>query len=324
MITTRDALALGVFLPMIWLLSASIPAHAQTVSPAIRVGVSTDDGARPLLYAVQSGLFKKVGLRVEIVKLANGAAIAAAVIGGSIEVGKGSTLTAVLAHVKGLPVVAIANNTTYSKEAPDTVMVVERDSSIKTPRDLPGKTIGVIGLQDFNTLVIQAWLTQNGVDPATVKFLEVPNAAATAAMDQGRIDATVLLEPVYSTVMASGKFRGIGSPSSALGSRFSEGVLFANTSWVAEHRDEIVRFNREVREAAAYVSSHEEETKPIIAQFAGYDAATLQNFHPPMRAQTLDPADLQPIIDAAAKFKFIQQTFPARDMICDCAISAAH
>src|ERR1039458_1383567 len=80
--------------------SAVLPAAtiAQPAPEHITVGASTDDLARPLLYAVDAGLFKKVGLDVEIVKLANGAAVAAAVAGGALDLGKGSALTPVQAY----------------------------------------------------------------------------------------------------------------------------------------------------------------------------------------------------------------------------------
>jgi NitT/TauT family transport system substrate-binding protein len=298
-----------------------LPATAQELA-VIRVGTSSDDSARPLLYAVQSGMFKRAGLDVQIDKLANGAAVAAAVSGGSLDVGKGSTLTAVLAHVRGLPFTVIANLANYSAAAPDSALLVPATSTIAEPKDLIGKTIGVGGLSDFNSLMIYAWLAQNGVDAAQLKFLEIPNTAAMGALQQGRIDATLALEPAYASALATKQFRVLAHPLSALGNQFSDTVLFANASWVAAHAADVRAFNRVVHDAAAYVARHEQETKPLAAAFSGFDALTLQTFHPPVRALTLDPADLQPTIDVAAKYKVIPSSFPAREMICDCAISA--
>ncbi len=295
--------------------SNALPVAAQTDATVIRVGSSTDDAIRPVLYAVQSGLFKKAGLNVDVIKLSNGAAVAAAVAGGSADIGKGSALTAILAYSKGLPFTVTTNLANYSSDAPDTAMIVARESPINSAKDFAGKTIGVIGVGDFNSLSINNWLTQNSVDPAQVKFLEVPNSASLAAVEEGRIDATLVLEPAYSRAMAMQKFKIVGYPWTALAKRFSEAVLFANVSWIASHKETIVKFNRVVRDAAAYVAAHEDETKPLSAQFAGFDAATLQNFHPPSRALSLDPSDIQPTIDAAAKFKLIPKAFPARDFI---------
>ncbi len=289
----------------------------------IHVGAAPDDQARPLLYAASAGLFKKAGLNVEITKLANGSAVAAAVAGGSLEIGKGSSLTAVQAHAKGLPFTVIGNLANYSTDAPDTAMIVLSKSSIKGPKDLAGKTIGVNGLQDFNSLTIRAWLEQNGVDAAQLQFVEIPLSSSLAAMEQGRIAATLALEPVYATSMASGKVRVIGFPWTAIGKHFSDAVMFANISWVAAHRDAVERFNRVMHDAAIYVAAHESETTYLPAQFGGFDPASLVKFHPPGRARSLDPSDLQPTIDAAAKFKLIAKAFPAQEMICDCAIKGS-
>jgi NitT/TauT family transport system substrate-binding protein len=298
-------------------------AGAQGASPLIRIGNAPDDAGRPLLYAVQAGLFKKAGLNVEVVKLTNGSAVAAAVAGGSLELGKGSALTAIQAHAKGVPFTVTTNLADYSDAAPDTAMLVRRDAALKTPKDLIGKTIGVNGLQDFNTLTVYAWLDQNGIEPSRVKFLEIPYSAAVAAMEQGRIDAAMALEPMYSSALASGKFRVFARPWNALGKRFSEAVLFGNSRWVAEHKDMIVRLNRVVREAEAYVASHESETAYLAARYGGFDPNSLKDFHPPTRALALAPADLQPTIDAAAKYKLIAKAFPAQELICDCANEAA-
>jgi ABC-type nitrate/sulfonate/bicarbonate transport system substrate-binding protein len=109
---------LGVLLALA-MLAGAMPLNAQTEPPLIRVGASADDGARPMLYAVQAGLYKKAGLNVEVQKLANRAAIAAAVAGGSLEIGKDTTLTEVVEHSKGLPFSTIANLQYYSADAPE-------------------------------------------------------------------------------------------------------------------------------------------------------------------------------------------------------------
>jgi NitT/TauT family transport system substrate-binding protein len=298
-------------------------APAQTTSPLVRIGNAPDDAGRPLLYAAQSGLFKQAGLNVEIVKLANGSAVAAAVAGGSLELGKGSALTAIQAHAKGLPFTVTTNLANYSDASPDTAMIVRRDAKMKTPKDLIGKTIGVNGLQDFNTLTVYAWLDQNGIDSSKVRFLEIPYSAAIAAMEQGRIDAAMALEPMYSSALASGKFRVFAHPWNALGKHFSEGVLFGKTSWVTEHKDLVVKLNRVVHDAEAYVGTHETETAHLAAAYSGFDPASLKDFHPPARALALDATDLQPTIDAAARYKLIAKPFPAQDLICDCAKESA-
>jgi NitT/TauT family transport system substrate-binding protein len=302
--------------------STALPV-AITAQPApehITVGASTDDLVRPLLYAVDAGLFKKAGLDVEIVKLANGAAVAAAVAGGSLDLGKGSALTPVQAYAKGIPFTVTANLGDYTADAPSIAMLVLKNSPLRGPKDLAGKTIGMVGLQDSITLGIYTWLEQNGVDIAAEKFVEIGNSAGAAALQAGRVDAMMFQEPALSAAISLPDLRVFAYPDNALGKRFSIGTIFGMSAWVNAHRDAVTRFNVALRDAEAYVGAHENETKPLAAKFAGVDVASMQNVRPPLRTLFVEPSDIQTQIDAAAKYKFIAKGFDANEFICDCAL----
>jgi ABC-type nitrate/sulfonate/bicarbonate transport system substrate-binding protein len=65
-------------------------AHAQSSDLIpLRVGAAMDDQSKPVFYALDNGLFAKAGLDVQLVALSGGgAAIAAAVVGGSLDLGR--------------------------------------------------------------------------------------------------------------------------------------------------------------------------------------------------------------------------------------------
>ena len=293
---------------------------AQSEPPLIHVGAALDDQSTPLLYAVHAGLFKKAGLNVEIEKLGSGSVVAAAVAGGSLEIGKAATYAIILAVAKGLPFTLIAPIAYYSSDAPDGALIVAPKSTFKTARDLAGKTLGVTTLQDFNMLATLAWIDQNGGDPAQVKFVEIPPPAIAAAIEAGRIDGAPVFEPAYTGAVSSGRARVGAYVYNAIGKHYTGAALFANAKWVADHRDTVDRFNRVMLEANQYVAAHESETIPLIAQFVGIDQALLLKMHHPGRATYLEAADVQPLIDLAAKYKIIAKSFPAQQMICDCAL----
>lgn len=294
--------------------------RAQAAPEPILVGASSDDVVRPLLYAVDAGLFKKAGLDVQLVKLSNGAAVAAAVAGGSVQLGKGSALTPVQAYAKGIPFIVTANLANYSSDSPNIAMLVQNSAPIHGPKDLAGKTIGMVGLNDSNTLGVYAWLEKAGVDLNSVKFIELGNSAGAAALEANRVDAMMFLDPALSAALANPNFRVLGYPNDALGRRFSVGTMFGFATWVNAHRDEVARFNRALSEAEAYVASHENETKPLAAKFADLELSQLQNIKPPTRTTGITTSDLQIVIDAAAKYKFIPKDFNANDLICACAV----
>lgn len=303
-------------------LAVALPAAtlAQPASPLIRVGAGPDDTSLPLIYAAQAGLFAKAGLNVELQKLAGAAVVGAALAGGSLEIGKASALSVVTAHAKGLPFTVIGNLASYNTENPDFALIVLNTSPVKVAKDLPGKVLAAVSLADMNTIATFAWLDQHGVDSTSLKYVEMPASATLAAMEQERVVGSTVYEPMLSSAVASGKVRILGYPFDAIGKHFADGLLFANVSWVADHRDLVDRFLHVMQDASTYVAAHENDLIPMLAAYSGVDPATIAKSRHAGRGVALVPADLQPVIDAAAKYHAIPKGFPAAEMICSCAI----
>lgn len=291
------------------------PAAAQTALPLIRLGTGPDPATTPVLYAISAGLYTKAGITVEPTLLGSGAAAAAAVSGGSIDIGKTSTVATIAMIAKGLPFTAIGSLGYYDSAKPNYVLLVPVDAPIKNPKDLEGKTFASLSLFDQNSIATSMWLDSHGVDRDTIKYVEIPPPAALAAMDQHRIDAVTVYEPFFSQMMATGKVRPMAYPYDAIAKRFPDTLMFANTAWVDAHKDIVDKFLRVTAEASVYVAAHEKESLPLLAAFLKLDPATLGNQHFPGRAVMLTPAYLQPVIDAAAKYKAIPKDFPAQEMI---------
>jgi ABC-type nitrate/sulfonate/bicarbonate transport system substrate-binding protein len=195
---TVVVLALLVAFPL-----APSPARAQA-DAVIRLGMGPVDAGMPVFYAAKTGLYKKYGLNVEVVKMPNGAAIGAAMAGGSLELGQGSPLNAITAFARGLPIKVIGSLAYYNAEHPDFALLVAANSAVKAPKDLEGQTLAAVSLQDMNSLGTFAWLDAHGVDRTKLKYVEIPASATLAAMDQNRVVAATFYEPFYSSFLATG------------------------------------------------------------------------------------------------------------------------
>lgn len=299
---------------------ATSGARAQPALTTLRFGAAPVDVITPLLYAQDAGIYRKFGLDVQFVKINNGPAIASAVAGGAVELAHAATITVIQAHAKGIPFTLIGDLATYRAERPDDALMVATDSPIKTPKDLEGKTLGTVSLGGMPTLGTYAWLDAHGIDRSTIKWIELPAAASLVALEQRRVDAAVLYEPFFSAFLSSGKARVLGFPYDAIASRFSNASLFTTTSWAGAHPDLVERFLQASEEASRYVGEHESETVPLIATFAGIDLKTAANIHHEGRGIVLAPEDIQPLIDAAVRYKFIPTGFRAQELICSCAL----
>jgi ABC-type nitrate/sulfonate/bicarbonate transport system substrate-binding protein len=148
-----------------------------------------------------------------------------------------------------------------------------------------------------------------------VKFIELPPLTVAAALEESRIDAATVLNPVLTQLVRSGKARVLGNFFDALSSRFLQAAWFTNADYASKHRDVITRFAAVMRDSSAYCNAHHTETIPLIAAFTGIDTATIATMVRPIWALTLDAKDLQPTIDAAAKGKLIDKAFDAHDLM---------
>ena len=126
--------------------------------PHLTVGSSAFDGAMGLISAQRAGFFRKQGIDVDIV-ISGGAASAAAVASGAIQLAASNLVTLFKAHVKGISFQIVAPGPVYSTDNPTQVLCVRTDSGFRTAADLNGKTIAGTAIGDILATSTLALLT---------------------------------------------------------------------------------------------------------------------------------------------------------------------
>jgi NitT/TauT family transport system substrate-binding protein len=287
---------------------------AQAGLVTLRVSSTANDDVTPVVYAQSAGLFRNVGLEVVFQKANSGSAVAAAVAGGAIDIGKSSVIPIINAHARGVPFVAIAPSGLHHDGSLDSGLVVVNDGP-RSARELAGKVISVAGLQDTTWLAARAWLDANGVDSENaVRFIEVPGSSVLFALEQGRVTAGTMSEPYITQNVKSGKARLLANTLDAIAPRWLLAVYFTTADYAARNREVIARFQRAVAQAATYCNAHQAETVPLMAAFTGLEPAVLAAVNRAYFTPTLDPRDIQPMIGAAARYKLIERPFDAREL----------
>jgi NitT/TauT family transport system substrate-binding protein len=290
-------------------------AQTTTAQQPLKIASTMADDLTPILYAIKAGFFKRAGLDVDLTVLPSGAAVAAAVAGGAIDIGKSSLVSLMNAHMHGVPIELVAAGGMYDANAPYAELVIASDAPFKTGKDLNGKTIGVPALGDFNVLVSSMWVDQNGGDSKTLKFVEVPNTPQAAAVADHRIDAAVLQQPDLSLSLETGKVKVLGLDYSAISPSFMFTGWFAKNDWAAAHPDLVKTFARVAVEAARYTNAHHAETAQLLADASKIPLATIQKMARTDSSLTVTPAMIQSTIDASFKYKLLPKTFPASELI---------
>jgi len=289
-------------------------AKAQQLT-TIRVASTLDDNVTPILYGQQAGIFKKYGLDVQVQTFPSGAAQAAALAGGAIEIGKSSMLSLISGHLRGVNFRLVSGAGLYLSNKPFSGMVVAKSSPIRTAADLNGKTASSPSLRDLGEISIKEWMDQHGGDSSTLKGVELPNAAVAQALAQGRIDVAVLDNPTLYQAVTSGAARVLARSYDAIGKRFLMSAWFCMPAYAEKNPDVLRGFAKAFYESASYTDAHHGQTVDLLARFSHIDADVIRNMVRAETALTLQAADLQPLINVAAKYKVIDRVFPASEML---------
>jgi NitT/TauT family transport system substrate-binding protein len=144
----------------------------------------------PIWAARDGGFFAKYGLDVDVVMIPGGTQSMQALISGGTQFSQSSAAAPIHSRLGGSDVILVAasiNKYPFS--------VVARPQ-IKTPADLVGKKVGVVRLGGSNESALRKAFELWGIDPKSVIFLQMGEAAARlAALSVGTLDATVLAPP---------------------------------------------------------------------------------------------------------------------------------
>jgi NitT/TauT family transport system substrate-binding protein len=180
------------------------------------------------------------------------------------------------------------------------------------PRDFAGKTFGVNTVGAIGQIAICAWLDKGGVDWKGVRFIELPYSTMLPALDSGRIDGALLAEPALDKAVADGGIM-IAPIYNAIAFEFTDGGFFALADYVKSHLDAIRRFNLAIGQAARWGNANHAASAKILEKYSGVPASEMT--HRVKYYERLKPEDIQPLIDAAAKYGTLKQSFAAAEII---------
>ncbi len=282
----------------------------------VRFIASVADAARPFFYALKAGLFQQAGLDVDWQKATTGAVVAQSIVGGAKDMGMASITSIIAAYSHGLPFAIVAPSIIYRKDVATAGICVAANSPLRTPLDLQGKVVSCSAIGDIAYLGLRAIIDARGGDSSTVKFIELPpTGAVSAAIEQNRIDAGLIAEPVMMQDVRAGKLRFFIDELTGYERPILEVVYFSSRDYAAKNQDTVTRFAKVLQRAAAYSNAHIPETSQILATYSGMDPKVAVDMRHGFTPPTVDPSAIQPVIDLMAKYKNIPQRFDARELL---------
>jgi ABC-type nitrate/sulfonate/bicarbonate transport system substrate-binding protein len=111
--------------------------------------------------------------------------------------------------------------------------------------------------------------------------------------------------------------RALAPVYNSVSEHFVFGVFFANKPWADKNSDALKRWIKTTFDAAAYTNTHHAETVQMMSDLTKIPPAIYAKMARVQAATqaTSDPALMQPLIDAAAKYKMISRDFPAKELM---------
>jgi NitT/TauT family transport system substrate-binding protein len=289
-------------------------ASAQTApappSTTIRLGVIPVESAAEAFYALDMGFFKKQGLDVELQMMNNGASIAAAVAGGSLDAGFADLISISSAHSRGLPFVYLAPTLLNSYANPTLAIMVNGSSAIHEAKDLDGKTVGVNGINNITMVPVEAWIDRSGGDSKSVKWIELPIPAQNDAVASGKVDGTVLGEPFITFGVDKG-LRAMFMDKNAIAPRYVLAGFMTTRDWASANPALAAKFIAAIKETAQWANSNPAAAAAILSKYTKIPLAVVERTKRGTFAESLLVSDFQPVIDAAAKYGVLPKPFPA-------------
>jgi NitT/TauT family transport system substrate-binding protein len=278
-----------------------VPAVAAADLTPVNWGTMPTDGSAQVFYGMDKSFFKDAGFDVTLTILNNTASLASAVASGALEIGFGSVVPLAQAHLRGLEFRVIAPAAIYNGTTANNVIMVGKNSSVKSGKDLNGQIVAVNGLRDLTQYEMQAWIDKTGGDLKTIKIIETPFSEMGTALETGRVAAGILAEPYTTAALAQGRI--IGDASAAVAKRFMITGWFAEASWLAKNPDEAKRLQAAILQTAKFGNANHAETEAIITKYTKITpdvaAKMTRSIYGDVKP---DPALIQPVLDLAAKY----------------------
>lgn len=287
-------------------------ANAQT-TPTLRVSASINDTQAAAHFAEAGGFYKAAGLNVEITDFVSTGAIVSAVVGGAIDLAIATPITIVAAREQGIPVAIVAPGALYKERAPTTLLMVSKNSPLKSASDLEGKTIATASLRGITEMAVFAWMLQNHADPSLVKYTEMSFASMVPALERGAVDAAQIAEPILSESRGTG--REFANFFAAIAKEFYISTWFAREDWLAKNRELAHRFVQTTIKTQDWANGHHPETGRVLQTIAKLSDESAGKMMRAPYGTVLDVRLLQPLIDAGKRVGILKGTVSAKEMI---------
>ena len=228
----------------------------------------------PAWVAKEKGFFAAHGLDVTLSPAQN-LSVLPGTVGRQFDFAPSTAPDLLKAAGSGLDVVAVAASVFETEDNPSTQLIVTKESGIASAKDLVGKLVATPTLGGVIHVSVLYWLKKNGVDPTSVRAVEVPFPAMADQLKAKRVDAVEAVEPFAGALRNAGNVV-LTDPLLSAGKEVLFPFWIAQGEWARSHRDVIGAWKASLDDAIAFIKANPDEARKIVAQYSKLPEAVVK------------------------------------------------
>jgi NitT/TauT family transport system substrate-binding protein len=235
----------------------------------------------------RDGIDQKACINVQTTTVQSAGTIPAAVASGQVDAGyinSGALASAIQQNlnVKVLLPLEVATTQNNGFFAP-------ANSSVKSLKDLVGKTVGLISLDSAAQAALEMDLQKAGVNPSQVKMIAYPFPQMGSGILSGQLAAGQLAEPFLSQTKGQGGLTEIAPTYSVFGPHAPTTYYIVNGTWASTHEAVVNRLEQALAQGILKAIRYPNEIDNLTQlQSPSLTPAVLKGQEPPMFS--IDPS----------------------------------
>jgi NitT/TauT family transport system substrate-binding protein len=238
---------------------------AQAQTTPLRVAFVPVATWLPAWVAKDKGIFEKNGLDVTLSPIQNLSTLPPT-LGKQFDIGASTAPDLLKAAASGLDVVAVAGEAVETASNQNVFLIVKKDSDIKSIKDLKGKVVATPTIGAVINVAFLHWLKANGVEPGSVRAVEVAFPNMGDQLKAGRVDAVQLMNPFAGQLLAAGNV-SLGNPLLSVGDPVIFPFWIAQGEWARANPSVIGKFVASLTEAKTFIEKNDAEARAIMAKY---------------------------------------------------------
>lgn len=279
----------------------------------VDVGVLPIIDDAPVFIALQHGLFRAQGLDVTPVTLGSGEASTRELLSGKLQFAFSNYVTTILAASNGAKLRIVADG---AQTLPDTnVLLIAKNSPIRSVQDLRGKTIAVNSLGNIGTLMVDATLQTYGVPVNSVKFKIVGFPQMAQALQDRSVDAAWMSEPFVSEAGEQTGAEELADTASGAMTDFPIAGYATLLGYAQRHPATVAAFQRALAQAETLAATRSVVEQALPTYISGMAPRLLAAVHLDSYPASLSQARLQRVADTMLQARMLARPFDTQGVL---------